>query len=1100
MDEQIIAERYHLQTELGAGGMGTVYKGIDIQTNVQVAIKQLKPHLTDTTILERFQREGQALRELDHPNIVKMLAMVEDQGTHYLVMELVSGGDLRDLLLQQHQLAAEKCVDMALDLADALTRAHRLGIIHRDLKPANVLITEDGTLKLTDFGIAHVKGQKRVTDTDAIVGTIAYLAPEILNGDDPDDRADIWAFGVMLFELLSGKHPFEGNTITETITNILTQPLPDLEDLSPDAPIALVDLVYRMLERDPQARISSVRHVGAALEDILHGRDTTPPPARFDTPQADYLYRPKHNLPVQTTPFVGRESELSDLGRLLSDNTLRLITVLAPGGMGKTRIALKAAEQHLDSFENGVYFVELAPLANHDNIASAIADSVGYQFQADGREPKQQLFDFLRQKTLLLVLDNFEHLLAGASVITEILNAAPAIQILATSRQRLSQAGETLFHLSGMEFPTWETPEDALEYAAVKLFLQSAKRAKPNFELTAANLDDVARICRLVQGMPLGIVLAASWLGMLTTAEVAQEIAGGIDFLETDETDLPERQRSIRAVMDYSWQQMSETEQQIFMKLSVFRGGFNREAAQAVTRANLRVLMSLVNKSLLRRDGDSGRYQIHELLRQYAAEQLKNTNTTDKTRDAHLSYYSEVMSKREADLMGARQVEAIADIKPDFENVKAAWRWSGERENHIALGLILGGITLFCRFTNHTQDALELLQEVEDWLHSAKELERLALRGRILLYQAQFGLSAGQDPQILLDRTALGLEIVLDCGSPYDIAFASYIMGFVTSRMNIWEESNLHLNKALRISREIKAELIEITTLRLLGYNLAVRGTDNEVTQARKYWMEAVKIGQKIGEKNVTAVILMNLGLLEMRDKHFEKAQTFYLESLTIRRQFEINIELLRVLSNLTELYMFQGKLNKAEALALEGLQVSKEINISLYITSCLITLSRLHILQENYIEAHRLINEADSMLKTGDDPLRIAELKVWHGITLFGVGEIVSGANHIYISLPMLVERGQITNVLTALFGMSLALAYHKNLPEIALEVASLAAHHPVFLFWHQNPLAQDLVAHLKKTLTPNAYETAWERGKLLDLENIVQKLLEEFGDKHES
>ena len=526
-----IANRYEILDELGKGGMGTVYRGLDTQSQQTIAIKQLKPEVTTPELIERFVREGAALRDLNHPNIVKMLDEVEEDGQHYLIIEYLPGGDLSDLL-KAGQLPVEKTLQLAIDICDALTRAHRLNIIHRDLKPANVLIAEDGTPRLTDFGVAHLGEKERVTDTDTIVGTVDYLAPETLNGEAVDPRADIWAFGVMLFEMLAGRAPFRGWQSVGNPHGHFDPPCTRFEALRPDAAIALVDLVYRMLEKDRNQRVPSVRNVGADLEAILHGRSpNTPPETRFAAPTPDMLHRPKHNLPAQTTPFVGREAELGELAKLLTDPKIRLITVLAPGGMGKTRLALEMAEKAAGiqktplpefgegpgvGFTDGVYVVELAPLSDPASIVSALAEATGYQFQGDGREPKQQILDFLRNKNMLLVLDNYEHLLDGAGLVTDILQAAPEVQILATSRQRLSQPGETLFHLAGMDFPQWETPQDALDYAAVKLFMNSAGRAQPGFELTTGNLDYVARICRLVQGMPLGIVLAASWLAMLS--------------------------------------------------------------------------------------------------------------------------------------------------------------------------------------------------------------------------------------------------------------------------------------------------------------------------------------------------------------------------------------------------------------------------------------------------------------------------------------------------------------------------------------------------------------------------------------------------------
>jgi serine/threonine-protein kinase len=272
---QIIANRFRIndltQDLLGRGSMGVVYRATDTQTGELVAVKALNPDVIahDPDLVQRFVREGEALRQLNHPNIVRMIAAVQEQGQHYLIVEYVSGGSLADVLASQGRLPSGRVTELALDLADALTRAHRLGIIHRDLKPANVLLAEDGTPRLADFGIAHLADSPRLTRTGVLMGTIDYLSPEVCQGEPADERADIWAFGVMLFQMLSGRRPFEAKTLSAKITAILTQPVPDLAQLTPDIPEALIDLVYRMLAKDPQQRIPSVRLIGAELEAML---------------------------------------------------------------------------------------------------------------------------------------------------------------------------------------------------------------------------------------------------------------------------------------------------------------------------------------------------------------------------------------------------------------------------------------------------------------------------------------------------------------------------------------------------------------------------------------------------------------------------------------------------------------------------------------------------------------------------------------------------------------------------------------------------------------------------------------------------------------
>jgi ABC-type oligopeptide transport system substrate-binding subunit/predicted Ser/Thr protein kinase len=356
----LIADRFEVadleKDLLGRGGMGSVYRATETQTGARVAVKALDPRVVARApeILERFVREGQALRQLNHPNIVKMVAAVEEDGQHYLVLEFVEGGSLQDLLDAQGPMPSARVIEIALDLADALTRAHRLGIIHRDLKPGNVLLAEDGTPRLTDFGTAHVSDSPRLTQADILVGTVDYLSPEACNGEQLDERADIWAFGVLLFEMLSGEPPFQGDHLMAVLTAILTQDVPDLAALCPDAPEALIDLVYRMLERDRQQRIPSVRLVGAELEAIWKGQEILTP--KQPTPAERQRVPPLEPLPLpsfldeavlsERPVFVARDVELSRLDGFLNAALAgqgQVAFVLGESGQGKTALVREFA-------------------------------------------------------------------------------------------------------------------------------------------------------------------------------------------------------------------------------------------------------------------------------------------------------------------------------------------------------------------------------------------------------------------------------------------------------------------------------------------------------------------------------------------------------------------------------------------------------------------------------------------------------------------------------------------------------------------------------------------------------------------------------------
>ena len=736
---------------LGAGGMGVVYLAVDQHSGGQVAVKALKPDFVRRSpeIVARFEREGETLRQLNHPNIVHRVTALEEDGEYFLVMEYIAGGSLGDLLAKQGRLPVERVLKIALELSDALTRAHHLGIIHRDLKPANILLDEEGTPHLTDFGIAHVGASSRITEAGVLLGTIDYLSPEICQGQPVDRRADIWAFGVLLYEMLAGAPPFPGETPMAKITAILTQPTPDLLAARPDTPEALADLIYRMLEKDPQQRLPSMRLAAAELEALVEARPLTlppgletpsritPPPSGLPLQSSTPIPRRRRNLPTQPTPFIGREAELAEVARLMEDPDVRLLTILSIGGMGKTRLALEYAARHADDYTHGAVFVSLAPLHTSEEIIPALGTALGINFNSSS-ELRRQLLEYLADKHLLLVLDNYEHLLESAGLASEITSAAPQVKILATSRERLSLQVEQLFHLEGMDFPDWETPQDALEYGAVRLFLQSARRVQPGFDLAEADLKYVARICKTLQGMPLGILLAAAWVEMMTPEEIAAETSQGLDFLESDSRDLPDRQRSLRSVFEYSWNLLSASERAAFKGLAVFRGGFTRQAAQEIGQVSLRDLMALVNRSLLHRT-PSGRYELHELLRQYANEKLtQGADGGRELRDRHATFYMAFTAQFLAGMGSAQQGAWWEKMGREHKNVRAAWEWAIERRRFDWLAEAAYGLSWFCNSFLDYQSGWQLFHlAVERLQDTAAPQERQSL-ARLMSLEAFF--------------------------------------------------------------------------------------------------------------------------------------------------------------------------------------------------------------------------------------------------------------------------------------------------------------------------------------------------------------------------
>lgn len=416
----------------------------------------------------------------------------------------------------------------------------------------------------------------------------------------------------------------------------------------------------------------------------------------------------RQNLASYRRPFVGRQADLADLQQRLHDPRCRLITLVGPGGIGKTSLALAAAEAQIAHRPDGVYFVALQSVALPTDIPAAIAHAIGCRFYSN-MDPRDQLTDYLRPKEMLLVLDNFEHLLEGASLVSHLLTHAEGLQLIATSREPLRIQEEWFHPLTGLRFPHGETDSETAtaHYDAVALFVQCARRASVNFSLLT-EWNDVVRICRLVDGMPLGIELAAAWRKMLSCAQIAEEITHGLDILTARHNDVPERHRSMRVVLEQSWQLLTEDAQRVLRRLSVFPGSFEQNAAMQVAEASLWTMADLIEKALVRVVGDE-RYQIHELLRQFAEKKLVEDAAEERaTRSAHSHYYLNFVNQHDSRLTGRGQAAALQIIEREIDNITLAWRWAATTVDVASLAQALDGLYLFLSTRSHYQSGADL--------------------------------------------------------------------------------------------------------------------------------------------------------------------------------------------------------------------------------------------------------------------------------------------------------------------------------------------------------------------------------------------------------
>jgi predicted ATPase/class 3 adenylate cyclase len=800
-----------------------------------------------------------------------------------------------------------------------------------------------------------------------------------------------------------------------------------------------------------------------------------------------------HNLPAQTTPFVGREAELAELGRLLGDPGVRLVTILGAGGMGKTRLAIEAAAAQLDRFEHGVFFVSLAPLQSVEAMVPTVAEALGFSFY-EGGEPRQQLLDYLQQKAKLIVLDNFEHLLDGVDLVSDIMRTAAHVRVLSTSRARLKVQGEHLFYLEGMDVPDWKTPEEALKNSAVRLFLQSARRARPGFELAAADLKYVARICRLVGGMPLGILLAAGWLTMLTPAEIEAEIEAGLDFLETDLRDVPERQRSMRAVFDHSWDFLTMQEQAVMQALSVFRGGFTREAGQQVTGATLRELRALVDKSLLQPD-PAGRYGIHELLRQYAAGRLRRAETQAEMpaeeysiRDAHATYYAAFLASREAPLRGMDQKQVLAEIRAEVDNIRTAWDWAVAQGRIEEIEQSLATLARFCRIRGWYKEGEDLFSRAAQRLSGTHEDRTRLLQGKLLLQQGRFVGLLGNEPDAGRLQEA-SLAIFRELGAKRDAAYALCLLGGCES---------LYGSLRRELCREglsLFRELGDRRGIALAMYGLAWTARHGgEYAEAKQSFQESLTLFRQVGDLEGIQASLHGLGYICWILGEYERGRELHLEMLRLCQETGSQGGIARALGDLgIDAYGLQ-QYEKAQELFEQSLAIYRDIGNAMGMYDELGDLAEAANALGDYTQAEQYVREARRVLPEGELAFGLGswEYRIL-GNAACGLGNYADARRHLHRSLELAVAAQQPSRQPLTLVGVARVLAKEGE-EERALELLALVMNHR-FSWQMAKDQAAPLIAELEAELSPEAVAAARDRGQDRDLDATVAELLAELG-----
>ena len=601
---------------------------------------------------------------------------------------------------------------------------------------------------------------------------------------------------------------------------------------------------------------------------------------------ADMQLRASRNsLPTPATLFVGREAEREQLSDYLNSQDQRLITLCGPGGSGKTRLALEIAAEQAPLWHDGVWFVPLAEVPDAEHLVAALVAALDLHVANRPPEPTD-LIDFLRAKELLLILDGFEHLVDGGSLLQEILRWAPEVRILATSRARLGLRGEWAVQLNGLEMPPAipATAAEAEDYSAVKLFLQNARHVNSDFTLSQENLPHVARICRLVEGLPLGIELAAAWVRMFPCRQIADEIERSLDLLHNPGGNTPERHHSLRATFEYSYNLLSETEQSLFRKLSVFRGGFMPEAARQVVGATPSGLASLLDKSLLQ-VSPSRRLDLHLTLRQYAAEKLAEVPQEQwETRERHCrTCYLPFVQHREETLRGENPRAALEEIEVELGNVRQAWRWAVAQARIEEIDLSTEGLSRFYDLRGLFREGETAFESAADRMLGLAQNDAKARRAacRSLTAQALFLRRRALYPRVIQVAQA-ATELAQMTREVLYEARAAFLWGEALWRQGDHKTARTQLERALCLAQTghdaaerpaPTAREVEANSLNSLA---GVCWGQGDYAGVRMYLEQALRIASEAGNCRLKGAILGNLGVVAVEQGEYAEAGSYY--------------------------------------------------------------------------------------------------------------------------------------------------------------------------------------------------------------------------------
>jgi DNA-binding SARP family transcriptional activator/predicted ATPase len=823
------------------------------------------------------------------------------------------------------------------------------------------------------------------------------------------------------------------------------------------------------------------------------------------------------NLPASLSPIIGREVELAQVQQRLLDPSCRLLTILGPGGSGKSRLALEAARGLLDRFAGGVFLVPLSPIVSKDSLIPAISSAVDLQLR-ENRPPLLQLQDYLRGKELLIVLDGCEGLLDEAPLFLDLLGLAPDLKLLATTRARLNVAEEQVFSLSGLPGAAPSGIQDVASSPAVRLFTNAARRTRPEFVLDGGNAGAVAAICADVQGMPLAILLAAAWVEVLSPADILVEMHRSLDFLQAEWADLPARQRSMRLTFDYSWSLLDDRECSLFQGLCVFRGAFSRQAAESVAGADAAGLRRLVDKSLLiPLAGDW--YAVHDLLRQYALEKLQqDTTRSDLVHTRYSQYYLDKLVEWEAGLVDARQIETLALMSPRVYDLRSAWLLGCQRGDVARLNPALRGICLYYELSNRLAEGRSLCQDSLAHLQARQTPAECLLTARLRTWLARFQRLLGEmalasqslaAAQILLDglqdsgldlrhawalfhleaaeqvftsdlstarrHLQLSLELYRSLGDAWRTAQGLYHLGTNYHLTGEYSTSDQLLNEAIALYKQLGLPAGVANAQRMQAQTLFRTGKAGE---ALVMMYQVIQVSQASGDKIQVSQDMRALAVALFISGRAEEALPAYEQALSLAEEMGVYYEItfINTIWGLAEQVL--GSYASARLHLLRGLELAHRHGYQREQAACLFSLGCIAVAESAHQEERRCFQQSIALYRQVGHNDELAWALSVDAASALACGETDQALACIHEALQLMHQTNSYLGSLYTLSGAALWLAQHSDL-ELALEVYTLVSRQPAFANspWHSTVFGEPILA-CTASLDLETAESARQRG----------------------